>query len=580
MYPTCLETIAIYPAGAGTGTAAVGPDYGCLLTLPNPAWFFFEVSTGGNIDIEISNSNNEDLDFILYGPFVDQISPCTTLLTAGNTEDCSYSTSATEIANIVGAIPGEFYMMLITNFSNNATDISYNILPSSTGTTNCINVCPPIDFGVWNGVSTEPLASTMDCDDASVILLADQDGFNTAAAITPCIAIQVFPTSTNTALSIEFFENGSSLGTEFPAPNTNYTGDLGLAQPSVSHAFILNEGSATGINMTYQVFDCHTGAALASRTWVSDGNPQTVTVNPPPNLSGTTIFSITPAAGIPGLTSTDGGGGTFDPSLVPTGSYDITYSWNNGTGNCSGTSTHTVTVSNPHHATLNWEYKNPHGLSSRYQGSSRRLPAGNTVIDWAAAIPYTTSELFSEVDPAGNIVMELDLPDQYISYRIVKHELPFKLNRPIINCSSSGTFLEAPSGYEEYYWNTGDTTANIMIADTGNYQVWINYGIGYLASYTFHVNNIISSCGTTSINDVENTVLNYYPNPLKNELTIEITSNLDLPKFIPFIDISGRSVNFPFINHGDRKIKINLSKLSTGYYFFTYNGGQYPIIKL
>jgi hypothetical protein len=231
-------------------------------------------------------------------------------------------------------------------------------------------------------------------------------------------------------------------------------------------------------------------------------------------------------------------------------------------------------------ATLNWEYKNPHGLSSRYQGSSRRLPGGNTVINWAAAIPYTTSELFSEVDPAGNVVMELDLPDQYISYRIVKHELPFKLNRPTINCSASGTFLEAPSGYQEYYWNTGDTTANIMIADTGNYQVWVNYGIGYLASYTFHVNNIISPCGNTSINDVENTVLKYYPNPIENELTIEIKSNIDLPKFIPITDISGRSVNFPFINHGDRKIKIDLSKLSTGYYFFTYRGGQYPIIKL
>ncbi|MFT6981368.1 MAG: gliding motility-associated-like protein [Crocinitomicaceae bacterium] len=144
--PFCTGSLLTFPGGVGTGTGEVGPDYGCLLTQPNPAWFYMEIGLGGNLDIEISNSNNQDIDFILYGPFADQTSPCTALLTAGNTEDCSYSTSALETANIVGAISGEFYLLLITNFSNTATDISFVDLPSSTATTNCSIICPPLIF--------------------------------------------------------------------------------------------------------------------------------------------------------------------------------------------------------------------------------------------------------------------------------------------------------------------------------------------------------------------------------------------------------------------------------------------------
>ena len=62
--PLCSGSVMTVPAGVNTGTAEVGPDYGCLLTQPNPAWYYMEISTGGNLDIEITNSYNEDIDFI------------------------------------------------------------------------------------------------------------------------------------------------------------------------------------------------------------------------------------------------------------------------------------------------------------------------------------------------------------------------------------------------------------------------------------------------------------------------------------------------------------------------------------
>lgn len=52
------------------------PSFGnlsCLGSTPNPAWFYLQVGTSGNIDMTLfqtSNGGNPiDVDFILWGPF-------------------------------------------------------------------------------------------------------------------------------------------------------------------------------------------------------------------------------------------------------------------------------------------------------------------------------------------------------------------------------------------------------------------------------------------------------------------------------------------------------------------------------
>jgi gliding motility-associated-like protein len=418
--PFCTGTPITFPAGVGTGTAQAGPDYGCLVTQPNPAWYYMELSTGGNLDIQISNSNNEDIDFILYGPFADQTSPCTALLTAGNTEDCSYSTSATEIANIVGGVAGEFYLLLITNFSNNATDITFQDI-GGTATTNCAIVCPPVDWGFYNGVTTEQAPLNLNCDDPAVLMLADQDGFSPGEAITPCVVIEVFPTNANNTLSIEFLENGTSLGTLFPGPNLNWSGFLSMADPNLSHSWILNEGAATGVNMTYQVKDCHSGAVLASGTWVDDGNPQTVTVTPPPPLNGLATWSVTPAAGIPALTVvTAWGGALFDPTMVPPGTYDVTYDWDAQNGDCAGNATHTVTVTNPFSFT-SLSYTSPICQS-----------AGGTTSPTLSATGgggYTSSPAGLSINPSTGVInIGASTPNTYTVTYLVGTALPSACN--------------------------------------------------------------------------------------------------------------------------------------------------------
>ena len=139
--PFCTGQTMQFPAGVNTGAGQSGPDYGCLFTQPNPAWFYFQMATTGPMSISMSAA--QDIDFICWGPFPTLNGNCGNL-TSGNTEDCSYSTSPTETCNIANAIAGQFYIMLITNYSNSNQQITFSQNNSSTpgaGVTNCGVFC-------------------------------------------------------------------------------------------------------------------------------------------------------------------------------------------------------------------------------------------------------------------------------------------------------------------------------------------------------------------------------------------------------------------------------------------------------
>ena len=133
--PFCTGTNYSFPASVNAPSAPVGPDYDCLFTQPNPAFYFMQIGQSGNLTIDMGTTPLEDIDFICWGPFADSSAMCNNL-TAANVVDCSYSPNPTETCNIVNAISGEFYMLLITNFSNNPCDIDFS-QTSGNGTTNC-----------------------------------------------------------------------------------------------------------------------------------------------------------------------------------------------------------------------------------------------------------------------------------------------------------------------------------------------------------------------------------------------------------------------------------------------------------
>ncbi len=141
--PFCTGTTYTFPNNTGV------PDQGtyqCLTTTPNPAWYYLQIANSGNIDIHIVQNNLSgtgiDVDFIMWGPFTSVANACATISPSTSAVDCSYSTAATEDANIPSAVTGQFYMLMLTNFSNQAGTISFS-QTGGTGSTNCAIVCGP-----------------------------------------------------------------------------------------------------------------------------------------------------------------------------------------------------------------------------------------------------------------------------------------------------------------------------------------------------------------------------------------------------------------------------------------------------
>ena len=139
--PFCTSVGANFPAGVNT-TAPVGPNYGCLFSQPNPAWYFLNIATPGNININLSNSANVDIDFAAWGPFTSQAAMCAAIFSGTlNPLSCSFSTASNETVILPNTQVGQWYMVLITNFANVPTNISATAAGGNSGTTNCNILC-------------------------------------------------------------------------------------------------------------------------------------------------------------------------------------------------------------------------------------------------------------------------------------------------------------------------------------------------------------------------------------------------------------------------------------------------------
>ena len=132
--PFCTGTSVTFPAATNT-TSPIGPYYDCLFTQPNPAFYYLQIDQPGNITIFMQSTPLVDIDFICWGPFTDPSTMCDSL-TAAYVEDCSYSALPTETCNITNAVTGQFYILLITNYSNQVCNIDFSQI-GGNGTTDC-----------------------------------------------------------------------------------------------------------------------------------------------------------------------------------------------------------------------------------------------------------------------------------------------------------------------------------------------------------------------------------------------------------------------------------------------------------
>ncbi|OGS62246.1 MAG: hypothetical protein A2X07_00455, partial [Flavobacteria bacterium GWF1_32_7] len=153
---TCANAAAMCSGNQGpfnntTGVPSFG-NLGCLGSTPNPAWFYMQVGTSGNIDFQLSqirtsNGLGIDVDFILWGPFNSLSGICNNLALyspgytgANNVVACSYSAAPIENFTIPNAVSGQYYMLLVTNFSGQAGTYTLN-QTGGTGALSCDVVC-------------------------------------------------------------------------------------------------------------------------------------------------------------------------------------------------------------------------------------------------------------------------------------------------------------------------------------------------------------------------------------------------------------------------------------------------------
>jgi uncharacterized repeat protein (TIGR01451 family) len=138
-----------------TGVASMG-TIGCLFTTPNATFFNLRIAESGAINLQLSQTDfggiGRDVDYAAWGPFDSKDAACAAVssgqapgigVPVSLTTGCSYSTSAVEVLNIDNAVAGQFYIILVTNFSNQAGYISMvqtNINTAGAGSMDCSGI--------------------------------------------------------------------------------------------------------------------------------------------------------------------------------------------------------------------------------------------------------------------------------------------------------------------------------------------------------------------------------------------------------------------------------------------------------
>lgn len=120
----------------------IGPDYGCLNAQPNPSWFYIKTTDYDTTPININIDVDLDVDFVVWGPF-EEITYAFDSLLADHIIDCEYGALNTTDINIESVVLDSYYMVMITNYSNNVMLLQPNVY---SGTIECeINQTPEVE---------------------------------------------------------------------------------------------------------------------------------------------------------------------------------------------------------------------------------------------------------------------------------------------------------------------------------------------------------------------------------------------------------------------------------------------------
>ena len=487
--PFCTTDVYNFPA-LNSGYSWSGPNYGCLNTSPtshHSFWYYMRIGVAGNITIKIEA--NFDVDFALWGPFANETEPCPTsagqagLLTAtctncpnntsnsanypyGNLHDCSFDARHYEYAHIVNGQVGQYFILLITNWSGTDGNITFQKY-AGDGETDC-GILPPLVNNEGPYCVGETIHLSAQGQAGATYSWTGPGNFSSnqqnptinnctmahAGTYTCTITVGTASNSATTEVVIypqptaNFNYTSVCKGTPTQFTSTSTTNPSG--QQIQSYQWTFGDGqTGTGQNVThtyaqagnYQVtlnVTTGNGHCTSSKT-------QTVPVYAAPVASATAQPSTVIYGGTATLTANAGATGTFNFHWEPANMVVNANAQTTQTVPLQATQTYTVTVTNPQggcsstaQVTVSMEGSNMTAMASADQyelceGESTTLHAqpsggtGNYTFNWTPANTLSNATIQNPVatPPVGETTYTCAVSDgitnQNVSVTIMVH---------------------------------------------------------------------------------------------------------------------------------------------------------------
>ena len=409
--PFCTSDVITFAAATTSQTAdqleGTTLQDGCIGSSYNPSWFHMRIQTGGQFIIHAeghdpSNGTNRDIDFCIWGPYTNPTTPCVAQLTTDKIIDCCYSASYSEDiylgyqpanhthntshGTVYYHLPevGEYYILMITNFSQQPCTISFTKTANSgPGETDC---------GILPGVVTndgpycvgETIHLSVNAQEGATYSWTGPAGFisNQQNPSRPNCTLNMAGTYTCTTTVGSQSVTASTEVIIYPMPtaNFNFTTVCVGTPTQFSSTSTTNPAGQQIQSFNWNFGDGQTGTGQnTTHTYANPGNYQvtlavgcgghctsqitkTVSVygQPTANFTYTTVCKGTPTE----FTSTatppqgqqinsyqwnfgdgqTGSGQTVSHTYAQAGNYQVTHTVGVGSGECNGSATRTVPV--------------------------------------------------------------------------------------------------------------------------------------------------------------------------------------------------------------------------------------------
>ncbi len=489
--PFCTGTTYGFSMNTNT-TAETGPNYGCLLSQPNPVWYYLLIDQSGPITIYMESPTGNDIDFACWGPFTNPNTPCTAQLTAacsscpnnttdpsfypsGNMVDCSYDPAEYEYVHISNAVHGQYYLLCITNYSNDPGDITFtqsNTGTSGHGTTDC-SIVTPCDISSVTATpsacnpsnNTYSVSGTITFSDAPTTgQLVVTDGTTTQTFNAPFTSPINYTLSNFNSDGTQHTITVSFTADQFCTYTVNYTAPANCTQCSTNAGADFSIcGLSTSLSATVQTGDHNTywSCTTPGVTFTPSSSP-TATVTVPASGTYTFTWNITNSFGTQCSDNV-----TVSFTQTPTSSFTAT------PVNCFGqASTITFTGSASTSSAYNWDFG-----------------TGATIVSGSGAGPYSVTWA-----NAGTITITLQVTDNHCpsTTTTVTLNQPPILDATVsvtpVTCTNgtNGTVnINVSGGTPAYSYSWSNTTGPPFPA--GSYSVTITDMLGCSIYYPFTV---------------------------------------------------------------------------------------------